>query len=243
MTKKTEMSHKMRGTYDCFYQLLHQIQRQKQSSKLSLATSSALPKQKKTRSPREICWTKAPNEHCERRRVCACTRRSKHAETTCIVKSTGMTNREIQTGVLSHFKNRSGFALRRNAWHTKTKNKKRHCSYDQKKHLKCRTRYAALTIFVVSSMKSSATWNRWSSVATSSAVPKHKTTQNLSGNQCKRNSNEESSMGARGRVCARKTTKRKERMGGKRKTLNFQNTFIEKRERTKRKYIFYSSTK
>jgi hypothetical protein len=37
----------MRGTYDCFYQLLHQIQRQKQSSKLSLATSSALPKQKK----------------------------------------------------------------------------------------------------------------------------------------------------------------------------------------------------
>jgi hypothetical protein len=36
-----------------------------------------------------------------------------------------MTNREIQTGMLSHFqknfKNRSGFALRRNAWQTKTK--------------------------------------------------------------------------------------------------------------------------
>jgi hypothetical protein len=32
-------------------------------------------------------------------------------------------------------------------------------------------------------------------------------------------------------------------MGGKRKTLNFQNNFIEKRERTKRKYILYSSTK
>jgi len=52
-----------------------------------------------------------------------CTRRSKHAETNCVVKSTGMTNRETQTGMLSHFqkkfKNRSGFALRRNAWHTK----------------------------------------------------------------------------------------------------------------------------
>jgi hypothetical protein len=47
MTKKIEISHKMRGTYDCFYQLLHQIQRQKQSSKLSFATSSALPKPKK----------------------------------------------------------------------------------------------------------------------------------------------------------------------------------------------------
>jgi hypothetical protein len=35
----------------------------------------------------------------------------------------------------------------------------------------------------------------------------------------------------------------KERMGGKRKTLNFQNNFIEKTERTKRKNIFYSSTK
>jgi hypothetical protein len=45
-------------------------------------------------------------------------------------------------------------------------------------------------------------------------------------------------MGARGRVCARKTTKRKERMGGKRKTLNFQNNFIEKRERTKEKIYF-----
>jgi hypothetical protein len=56
MTKKIEISHKMRGTYDCFYQLLHQTQRQKQSSKLSLATSFALPEQKKkTRCPREIC--------------------------------------------------------------------------------------------------------------------------------------------------------------------------------------------
>jgi hypothetical protein len=55
MSKKIEISHKMRGTYDCFYQLLHQIQRQKQSSKLSLATSSELPKPKKTRSPGEIC--------------------------------------------------------------------------------------------------------------------------------------------------------------------------------------------
>jgi hypothetical protein len=73
MTKKIEISHRMRGTYDCLYQLLHQIQREKQSSKLSLATSSALPKQnkKKTRSPREICWTKTPNERCEKRRVCA----------------------------------------------------------------------------------------------------------------------------------------------------------------------------
>jgi len=58
---------------------------------------------KKTRSPREIGWTKTPNEHCEKRRVCACTRRSKHAETNCIVKSTGMTNQETQEGMLSHF--------------------------------------------------------------------------------------------------------------------------------------------
>jgi hypothetical protein len=38
-----------------------------------------------------------------------------------------MINRETQTGMLSHFqkkfKNRSGFALRRNAWHTNQKKK------------------------------------------------------------------------------------------------------------------------
>jgi hypothetical protein len=51
------------------------------------------------------------------------------AETNCIVKSTGMTNRETQTGMLSHFqknfKNRSGFALHENAWHTTKKKKKK----------------------------------------------------------------------------------------------------------------------
>ncbi len=137
MTKKIEISHKMRGTYDCFYQLLHQTQRQKQSSKLSLATSFALPEQKKkTRCPREICWTKTPNEHCEKRRVCACTRRSKHAETNCFVKSTGMTKpRDTNRNASPISKNRTDFALRRNAWHTKKNiaamTKKNTCNVEQ----------------------------------------------------------------------------------------------------------------